>query len=458
MSWTLLMLLFLYVLEGIPYGLQSRFLPLVLRSQGLSLTALGFYKLLYIPWLFKSFYAPLVDTCLTKRLWLLISLMGLLSISVTFSTTQIVPQSSGGGINKVSALPLACCLFFYNLCAATQDIAVDGLALLVLSFKQLSAGNTVQVVGYKLGAVLGGGVFTSLASYVPFPRIFWMVSAIYALGVILCFSSKTLLSVENHSGQVQEVYLAKEKNTSSTPKGDDQEGHSASKETQMVSYFQALRASVAESPGSKGLCVLLLIYKLGEQGAMNMLPLLLFDRGASLAKVGFWTGLLGQFTSVSGSTVGYRFLNRGQSTVDALFRLLVVRALFQSPLVFIANHQFGATNPDLCFALGVLCMNVTLFVSGAITTVMFTLMMQCTRVESDTRTQATHYTILSTAELLGKLSFGLVAAPLTDWIGYASANVFFLTLSALPVWFIRIARMRLTFVDQRHSRFHAQQK
>lgn len=208
MSWTFLVLLFLYILEGIPYGLQSRFLPLMLRSQGVSLTALGFYKVLYIPWLFKSLYAPLVDTRLTKRLWLLISLAGLLSISVTFSTGQILPQSSGDSFHDISLVPLACCLFLYNFFAATQDIAVDGLALLVLSFNQLSAGNTIQVVGYKLGAVLGGGVLTSLASCIPFSQLFWIVSAIYAVAVILCFRSEALRSVD--PDYFEEVYLGSE--------------------------------------------------------------------------------------------------------------------------------------------------------------------------------------------------------------------------------------------------------
>lgn len=83
-------------------------------------------------------------------------------------------------------------------------------------------------------------------------------------------------------------------------------------------------------------------------------------------------------------------------------------------------------------------MNVTLFVSGAITTAMFTLMMQCTRAVSLVGTQATHYTVLSTAEVLGKLLFSAIAASLADWLGYAVANVIFLALSLLPIYLMRV--------------------
>ncbi|KAA3670032.1 uncharacterized protein DEA37_0012764 [Paragonimus westermani] len=91
-------------------------------------------------------------------------------------------------------------------------------------------------------------------------------------------------------------------------------------------------------------------------------------------------------------------------------------------------------------------MNLTLFVSGAITTVMFTLMMQCTRSESSSQTHATHYTILSTAELLGKLIFGIIASPFTDLVGYTMANLAFLLVSLLPIWFVQTRRQVLCFV------------
>ncbi|VDN11040.1 unnamed protein product [Dibothriocephalus latus] len=81
-------------------------------------------------------------------------------------------------------------------------------------------------------------------------------------------------------------------------------------------------------------------------------------------------------------------------------------------------------------------MNATLLVSGTITTTVFTLMMECTRKEVPPNVHATHYTILSTAEILGKLLFATVAMYLADVIGYAAAYVIFFLLSVLPLLII----------------------
>ncbi|KAA3680840.1 uncharacterized protein DEA37_0005305 [Paragonimus westermani] len=133
-------------------------------------------------------------------------------------------------------------------------------------------------------------------------------------------------------------------------------------------------------------------------------------------------------------------------TLRVLSRLMILRAALQLPLVAIAADPIGSASPNGSFVLGVACMNLTLFVSGAITTVMFTLMMQCTRSESSSQTHATHYTILSTAELLGKLIFGIIASPFTDLVGYTMANLAFLLVSLLPIWFVQTRRQVLCFV------------
>lgn len=57
-----------------------------------------------------------------------------------------------------------------------------------------------------------------------------------------------------------------------------------------------------DSPSTPGLVVLLLSYKLGEMGAMNMLPLMLLDHGMPMAVVSFWTGVVGQVFSIAGSS------------------------------------------------------------------------------------------------------------------------------------------------------------
>nr|CUU98322.1 hypothetical transcript [Hymenolepis microstoma] len=148
----LLVLFFLYALQGVPYGLQSRFLPLVLRSHGASLTSLGFYKLLYIPWILKVCTAFLAS----------------------FPEIKLV--------NSTRLLPVT--LFIFNFCAATLDIAVDSLAI-------------AQVVGYKFGAVVGGGLLSCLSSVFSLSALFSSLCAFYLTGLWIAttykgFSEKNL--------------------------------------------------------------------------------------------------------------------------------------------------------------------------------------------------------------------------------------------------------------------------
>lgn len=97
--------------------------------------------------------------------------------------------------------------------------------------------------------------------------------------------------------------------------------------------------------------------------------------------------------------------------------------------------------------LGVFLMNATLIVSGSITTTIFTLMMECTRREVVENARATHYTILSTAEVLGKLAFAAFgAASLTDTLGYPFAYLFFFALNLVPPILLAFGRKRWTFL------------
>ena len=51
----------LYWAQGLPVGFMTHALPVILRAQGVSLTHIGGFGLLMLPWSIKVFWAPLVD-------------------------------------------------------------------------------------------------------------------------------------------------------------------------------------------------------------------------------------------------------------------------------------------------------------------------------------------------------------------------------------------------------------
>ena len=106
----------LYFLQGIPYGFQTKFLPVFLRSYSLSLTLISFTRLLSLPWLLKPLWAPLVDKYGSKISWVKYNLFGM---AVCYLVASCMSLSSV----SLTVLVVAC----LNIMAATQDIAVDSL-------------------------------------------------------------------------------------------------------------------------------------------------------------------------------------------------------------------------------------------------------------------------------------------------------------------------------------------
>ena len=167
-SANILLLAFLYLIQGLPYGFQSRFMPIFLRSQGVSLTHVGLFKLLLIPWLCKTLWAPFVDRKGTKHSWLLASVLGLV---LTCAVTSLIPPNN--------ILFICISMFILNLCAATQDIAVDGIAVAILSADELGQGNVAQVVGYKVGSIVGGGLLVWFLDVLGWMGLFLALTAVY---------------------------------------------------------------------------------------------------------------------------------------------------------------------------------------------------------------------------------------------------------------------------------------
>ena len=147
----------------------------------MSLTRLGIFKVLLIPWALKVLWAPLVDRYATKRLWLLASLAAL---ALTCLCSALITP------DQLMALCLV--VFCLNLFASTQDIAVDGIAIQILTPQELGAGNTVQVVGYKVGALLGGGLLVWLIEYTGWSGLFTILAAFYGVTMLAAGQIKDL--------------------------------------------------------------------------------------------------------------------------------------------------------------------------------------------------------------------------------------------------------------------------
>jgi len=154
-----ILLFFLYLSQGIPFGFQATALPLLLRSRNISLEIIGMSTLLALPWMLKFLWAPVIDMKWNRRIgrrrtWI-IPLQILMVISI-IAASKIV---------ETGMLLLAINILVMNLASATQDAAVDGLAVDMLAENELGYGNAAQVIGYKTGMVISGGLLVWLSGF-----------------------------------------------------------------------------------------------------------------------------------------------------------------------------------------------------------------------------------------------------------------------------------------------------
>jgi PAT family beta-lactamase induction signal transducer AmpG len=354
-------LLLLYFSQGLPFGFQATALPLLLRSRGVSLQSIGFTGLLAAPWLAKALWAPWVDRYYSERIgrrksWILPMQAGL----------ALCAWWAGRVDPGVGLLVL---VFAMNFFAATQDIAVDGLAVSWLEPHELGPGNAVQVVGYKLGMLTGGGLLV------------W-ASQRYGYGFSGLFDAQAALIVC--------VFVLALFAVNEPPRGPVR----ASEQVRLGEILRQLLARL-KLPAARPLLALILTYKMGETFADAMWKPMLFDRGFSIEQVALWTGTYGMAASLIGSFGSGVWLRR-MPIASALLWTAILRALGVGAEWWVSVHE----NAGAGAVIAVTCIEHLL--AGSITTVMFTLMMRHTEREIG----ATHYTLLASLEVWGKMPFG----------------------------------------------------
>ncbi|KAJ7428336.1 acetyl-coenzyme A transporter 1-like protein [Pitangus sulphuratus] len=164
---SILLLLVLYVLQGIPLGLAGS-VPLILQSKSASYTDQAFFSFVFWPFSLKLLWAPLVDAVYLRgfgrrKSWLVPTqyVLGLFMIYMSTRVDALLGDGQGRGPD-VRALTVT--FFLFEFLAATQDIAVDGWALTMLSRENVGYASTCNSVGQTAGYFLGNVLFLALES------------------------------------------------------------------------------------------------------------------------------------------------------------------------------------------------------------------------------------------------------------------------------------------------------
>lgn len=143
----------LYFAEALPYMMVMALSTVMYTNMGLSNTEIALYtSWLYLPWVIKPLWSPIVDSLKTKRWWILVMqvLVGasLAGVALTLQTEMWLQLS----------------LAFFWLMAfssATHDIAADGFYIIGLSEKEQALYVGWRSTFYRIGTIFcqGGLVF-----------------------------------------------------------------------------------------------------------------------------------------------------------------------------------------------------------------------------------------------------------------------------------------------------------
>jgi PAT family beta-lactamase induction signal transducer AmpG len=147
----------LYFAEGTPYVLVNIVSVIMYKRLGESNTNITLYtSLLYLPWVIKPFWGPIVDALKTKRWWIifmeLIVGAGLAGVALSIPTDNFFRYT----------------LAFFWLIAfssATHDIAADGFYMLGLDKHEQAFFVGIRNTFYRLAMITGQLLLVVLAGY-----------------------------------------------------------------------------------------------------------------------------------------------------------------------------------------------------------------------------------------------------------------------------------------------------
>lgn len=272
----------LYLAHALPLYFYNVALPAILRSQGVDLRWIGMLSLLYIPWAFKFFWAPLIDRFYIQKLgrrktWLLLTQIALVMGILVLAWTQF-----DYGLTVFVMVGLWISTF-----AATQDIAIDGYTVEAFNESEYRLGSMAQSMGVALGSMIGGAVTLWLYQY------YGWQSALTSLAVMTALTMFAIF-------KIQERPL-----TSDTTKSTDAL-HLNQPRPSLILAFKRKEILWA--------LLLIVVYRVVEAPAMAMLNPMLIDQHWSLSQIGILMSVLGAGVGLLAAVSAAFLLKKIQAT------------------------------------------------------------------------------------------------------------------------------------------------
>ena len=378
----------LYYAEGLPYAFVMIVSVVMYKNMGFSNTDIALYtSWLYLPWVIKPLWSPIVDILRTKRFWI-VSMQLLIGAGLA-GVALSIPSSNAFRYTLV---------FFWLMAfsSATHDIAVDGFYMLGLSSHDQAWFIGIRNTFYRFAILTGQGLLVILAGQLEdwtgetttaWSMIFGMLAVLF---IGFSFYHKWKLPYPNSDKSHQDPNL---------------------KET-IQNFFQVF-LSYFKKPQIILVIIFILLYRFGEAQLVKIAPLFMLDAieagglGLSTSQYGFIYGTLGMIMLTLGGITGGFFAARHGLKSWIIWMALAMKL---PDLVYV---YMSYAQPDNYYLISTF-VAIEQFGYGFGFTAYLLFMMMISEGEHKTA----HYAICTGFMALGMMLPGMFSGALQESIGY----------------------------------------
>ena len=395
----------IYFAEGLPYVLVMVVSVAMYKKLNISNTDIALYtSWLYLPWVIKPFWSPVVDLLKTKRYWIIIMQFligaGLAGVALTIPADNFFKYT----------------LAFFWLIAfssATHDIAIDGFYMLALDDHQQALFSGVRTTLYRIAFIFGQGLLVMIAGElelstgdIPYS---WNIIFVIVVGLFFLFLIFHSFILPHPQNDIKR-------------KNDDYKAFFSEYFKTFIIFFQKKKILI--------IIAFILFFRLGEgQLAKLATPFLLDSKEAgglalTTLQYGFVYGTIGFIALIIGGLIG-GFVAAKQGLKYWIWWMLVAINLPDVVYIFLAYTQ--TTNLLLVNT----CVAIEQFGYGF----GFTGFLLYLIYVSDGDFKTTHYAVATGIMALGMMLPGMISGWIQESIGYKHFFIWVL-ISTIPAFII----------------------
>ena len=280
----------LYLAQGLPYVIVMTVSVIMYKRLGVSNEDIAFYtSWLYLPWVIKPLWSPLVDALRTKRCWIV--------------AMQLVIGAALAGVALTIPGPE---FFRYSLAvfwllafsSATHDIAADGFYILALDDNQQATFVGIRSTFYRIAMITGQGALVVLAGDLETVSVFgiggsvptaWSATIGFVAALFLAFTLYHLVAL---------------------PRPQTDVGTAQARSSVLVKEFITTFVEFFRKDNIGTVLAFLLLYRLGEAQLVKMISPFMLDSvdkgglGMTTEQVGFAYGTVGIIALALGGILG----------------------------------------------------------------------------------------------------------------------------------------------------------